>query len=38
MTAYEWLAYGGKRILFMDIGVTESEALRERIATIRTGC
>jgi hypothetical protein len=34
MSAYEWLTYGGKRILFMDIGVTENEVLRERIATI----
>ncbi len=35
MSAYEWLSYKGKRILFMNLGgITESEDLRERIATI----
>ena len=34
MPSYQWIQHKGKRILFMDIGVTESEALRERIATI----
>ena len=35
MSAYEWLVYKGKRIIFMDLGgITEGEVLRERIATI----
>jgi hypothetical protein len=34
MMPYEWISYGGKRILFMDIGVTEAGDLKERIAVI----
>jgi hypothetical protein len=34
MPVCEWIDYKGKRILFMDIGVTEKDVLKERIATI----
>lgn len=34
MPVCEWIDYRGKKILFMDIGVTDSKVLKERIAMI----
>ena len=34
MPAYEWLEHKGKRILYMDIALTDAEDLKKRTATI----
>lgn len=35
MSAYEWLSYKGKRIIYMNLsGITESAVLKERIEII----